>query len=115
MSRIITALKSAIRWSRGDRSAGKSTIVHVPDKPGTRELAAMHAIRVLRGNAYDIAIMEEVQRATRRDIGRGSVSLALDWIEQHGFAVARVSKTEIAGRNRRYFTITPKGEEALRG
>lgn len=117
MSRIITALKSAIRWSRGDRSAGKSTIVHVPAKPGTRELAALHAIRILRDSAHGASIKDEIQRATKRDLGLGAVAMALDWLEDRGFIAVRESENafERGGRKRRYYSLTAKGEEALRG
>lgn len=117
MSKIIAALKFAVRWARGDKSAGKSTIVHVPAKPGTRELAAMHAIRILRDSAYGDSIKNEIQRATRRDLGLGAVALALDWLEDRGFVAVRESDTafERGGRKRRYYSLTVKGEEALRG
>lgn len=117
MSRIIEALKSAVRWSRGDKTAGKSTIVHVPAKPGTRELAALHAIRVLQGKAQAETVMEEIRRTTNRDLGRGALALALDWLEDHGFVSVREASEEFerGGRKRRYFALTAKGEEALNG
>lgn len=116
MSRIITALKSAIRWSRGDRSAGKSTIVHVPAKPGTRERAILHAIKVLYDNAYGVTIQDELERA-KIDLSFGAIYTSIEWLEENGFVKSRVGEAtpERGGRNKKLYTLTRKGEEALRG
>lgn len=116
MSRIITALKSALRWSRGDKSAGKSTIIRVPAKPGTRERAILHAIRVLYDNAYGVTIQEELERA-KIDLSFGAIYTSIEWLEDNGFVKSRVGEaaSERGGRNKKYFTLTLKGEEALRG
>ena len=118
MSRIIKALKSALRWSRGDRSAGKSTIIRVPAKPGTRERAILHAIRVLYDNAYGVTIQEELERA-KIDLSFGAINDCLAWLVQNEFVEWHVGSARPDGRGntvrRKLFTLTPKGEEALRG
>ena len=91
MSRIIKALKSALRFARGDTSAGRSTIVRVPAKPGTRERAILHAIRVLYDNAYGVTIQEELERA-RIDLSFGAIYTSIEWLEENGFVKSRVGE-----------------------
>ena len=89
MSRITKALKSALRWSRGDTSAGRSTIIRAPAKPGTRERAILHAIRVLYDNAYGVTIQEELERA-KIDLSFGAIYTSIEWLEENGFVKSRV-------------------------
>jgi PadR family transcriptional regulator, regulatory protein PadR len=114
-----TALQRVWSWLSPAKSAqlAPTAINPAPAKPGTRELAALHAIRVLRDNAYGITIQEEIRRVARRDLSIGAVYLALEWLEEHGFVTARDGEgtPERGGRKRRYFALTAKGEEALRG
>jgi PadR family transcriptional regulator, regulatory protein PadR len=114
-----TALQRAWSWLSPARSAqlAPTAINPAPAKPGTRELAALHAIRVLRDNAYTALILEEIRRVTKREIGWGTVAMSLDWLEEHDCVTVREAPDEFerGGRKRRYFTLTPKGEEALRG
>lgn len=119
MSRIIAALKQAVRWSRGDRTAGKSAIVRAPAKPGTRETAILHAIRVLHDNAYGVTIQEELERR-KMEISFFAIGTALDWLVANGFVEGRMGSTPIPGSTggtikRKLYTLTSKGEEALRG
>jgi len=116
MSRIIAALKQAVRWSRGDRTAGKSAIVRVPARPGTRETAILHAIRVLHDNAYGVTIQEELERR-KIEISFGAIYNCLEWLEDNGFVRSRQGEAtfERGGRRKKMFALTPKGEEALRG
>lgn len=111
MSRIISALKSALRFARGDTSAGRSTIVRVPAKPGTRERAILHAIRVLHDNAYGVAIQQELERA-KISIAYGAMYVHLEWLERNGFVRSSLPGD---GRKKKTFTLTSRGEEALRG
>ena len=113
--KIAASLKQALRWSRGDKSAGKSTIVHVPAKPGTRERAVLHAIRVLHDNAYGVTIQEELERA-KIDLSFGAIYNCLEWLEASGYIESRIGAAtpERGGRNKKLFTLTAKGEEALR-
>jgi len=119
MSRIIASLKQAVRWARGDRSAGRSTIVRAPAKPGARETAILHAIRVLHDNAYGVTIQEELERR-KMDLSFLAIGEALDWLVANGFVEGRMGSAATPGSpgattRRRLYTLTSKGEEALRG
>lgn len=116
MSRIINALKQAVRFARGDKTAGKSRIVRVKPFPGTRERAVLHAIRVLHGNAYGVSIQEELERA-RMDLSFGAIYNCAEWLEENGFVTSRMGEAtaERGGRRKKFFDLTAKGEEALRG
>jgi len=115
MSRIITALKQAVRWSRGDKTVGKSSIVHVPAKPGTRETAILHAIRVLHDNAYGVTVQEELERR-KIEISFGAIYSCLEWLEDNGFVRSHHGEAtfERGGRRKKMFTLTSKGEGALK-
>jgi PadR family transcriptional regulator PadR len=120
MNIFATALRRMRAWVGAENSAQDApTAIHpAPAKPGTRELAALHAIRVLHDNAYGVTIQEEIQRATRRDLSFGAVYLAVEWLEENGFITSRESAEgffERGGRKRKYFSLTEKGTEALRG
>lgn len=119
MNIIRTALQRMRAWVGAENSAqlAPTAINKTFAKPGTRELAALHAIRVLHDNAYGVTIQEEIRRATRRDLSFGAVYLALDWLEENGFVTSRESAetfSERGGRKRKYFSLTEKGMEALR-
>lgn len=118
MSRIIEALKSALRWSRGDKSAGKSTIIRVPAKPGTRERAVLHAIRVLHDNAYGVTIQEELERV-KIDLSFGAINDCLGWLEGNGFVEWKMGEAPSIGGGRRawkkLYSLTEKGTGVLRG
>lgn len=47
MSRVVKSLKSAVRYARGDKSAGELTTVRVPRNPG-EELGMFNLERVRR-------------------------------------------------------------------
>lgn len=47
MSRVVKSLKSAVRYAKGDKSAGRSTTIRVPRNPG-EELGMFNLERVRR-------------------------------------------------------------------
>ena len=95
---------------------GRTAIRKAGIKPGTRETAILHAIRVLHDNAYGVTIQEELERR-KMDLSFGAIYNCLEWLGDNGF-VAHQMRQDMSHRGtprRQMFFLTPKGEEALRG
>ena len=118
MNIISTALQRMSAWLRPGNSPqlGRTAMQKQHSSPGARERAILHAIRVLYDNAYGVTIQEELERA-KIDLSFGAIYTSIEWLEENGFVKSRVGEAtpERGGRNKKYFTLTPKGEEALRG
>ncbi len=118
MNIISTALQRMRAWLRPGNSPqlGRTAMQKQHSSPGTRERAILHAIRVLYDNAYGVTIQEELERV-KIDLSFGAIYTSIEWLEENGFVKSRVGEAtpERGGRNKKYFTLTPKGEEALRG
>lgn len=120
MNIIQTALRRMRAWLSPEKSAqlARTAIHKTLSKPGTRERAILHAIRVLYDNAYGVTIQEELERA-KIDLSFGAINDCLAWLVQNEFVEWHVGSARPDGRGntvrRKLFTLTPKGEEALRG
>ncbi len=118
MNIFATALQRLRAYLRPENSAQDApTAIHKAlSKPGIRERAILHAIKVLYDNAYGVTIQEELGRA-KIDLSFGAIYTSIEWLEENGFVKSRVGEAtpERGGRNKKLYTLTPKGEEALRG
>jgi len=67
-------------------------------------------------DAYGVAITDEIQRETRRDITLASVYTTLARLEEKGFVTSSLGEPTAArgGRRKRYYTVTATGRRALR-
>ena len=74
------------------------------------------AIAHLRGEAYGIPIVEEIERRTGRSVARAAVYITLRRLEEKGFVSSRMSDPtpERGGKGRRYAKLEPAGVKALR-
>jgi PadR family transcriptional regulator PadR len=83
---------------------------------GEFEQLVLLAIVHLRGEAYAIPIVEEIQRRTRREVARAAVYVTLRRLEEKGLVSSRIGDPtpERGGKARRYARITPEGRRALR-
>jgi len=119
MNIISTALQRMRAWLRPGNSPqlGRTAMQKQHSSPGTRERAILHAIRVLYDNAYGVTIQEELERA-KIDLSFGAINDCLAWLVQNEFVEWHVGSARPDGRGntvrRKLFTLTPKGEEALR-
>lgn len=60
---------------------------------------------------YSVPILEELEERTGRDVAPAAVYIALRRLEARGLLTSelRSAPPEDGGRERRYYTITPKG------
>jgi len=66
--------------------------------------------------AYGVQIAREVEQTTGRRVLMGAAYTALDRLEARGLVSSRLGEptAERGGRAKRYFTVTPRGLEAVR-
>jgi PadR family transcriptional regulator PadR len=83
---------------------------------GEFEQMVLLAIVHLRGEAYGIPIVEEIERRTGRSIARAAVYVTLRRLEEKGFVSSWISDPtpERGGKGRRYVKIEADGARALR-
>jgi DNA-binding PadR family transcriptional regulator len=83
---------------------------------GEFEQLVLLAIAHLRGEAYAIPIVEEIERRTGRTVARAAVYVTLRRLEEKGFVSTWMSDPtpERGGKGRRYVRIAPEGAHALR-
>lgn len=74
------------------------------------------AIAHLRGEAYGIPIVEEIERRTGRSVARAAVYITLRRLEEKGFVSSWMSDPtpERGGKGRRYAKLEAEGAKALR-
>lgn len=83
---------------------------------GEFEQLVLLAIAHLRGEAYGIPIVEEIERRTGRRVARAAVYITLRRLEEKGFVSSRMSgpTPERGGKGRRYVKLESEGAKALR-
>ena len=83
---------------------------------GEFEQMVLLAIVHLRGEAYGIPIVEEIERRTGRNVARAAVYVTLRRLEEKGFVSSWMSDPtpERGGKPRRYAKLTADGARALR-
>ncbi len=82
---------------------------------GELEQLVMLAAMRLGGQAYAVAIRDEIEVQTGISLGRGSVYVALDRLDRKGFLESEFSDPtpERGGKAKRCFTLTASGRRAL--
>jgi PadR family transcriptional regulator, regulatory protein PadR len=83
---------------------------------GEFEELVLLAVGILFDDAYGLAIVDELQSKTGRDIMISSVHKALVRLEDKGYLRSRMGgKTrERGGRDKRLYTLTPAGVSVLK-
>ena len=83
--------------------------------PGEFEQVVLLTVARLNGEAYGMAIREEIADRTGRDVGIGSVYSALDRMEAKGFVSSSLGDPtpERGGRAKRYYRLERAGVLAL--
>jgi DNA-binding PadR family transcriptional regulator len=83
---------------------------------GEFELYVMLALAQAGPEAYGIAVRQEIERRTGRDVAIGAVYATLARLEEKGLVAHELSEPLPiqGGRARKYFVLTPAGERALR-
>src|SRR5918997_2677289 len=83
---------------------------------GEFEQLVLLAIAQLRGEAYGIPIVEEIERRTGRSVARAAVYVTLRRLEEKGFVSSWMSEptAERGGKPRRCVRVEPRGLQLLR-
>ena len=82
---------------------------------GEFEEIVMLAIAILNGEAYSVAIKDEIESRLARSVSMGALHTALKRMEDKGYLKSYAGETteERAGRPKRYFEITALGKKAV--
>jgi DNA-binding PadR family transcriptional regulator len=75
----------------------------------------MLAILRLKGNAYGVSIIKEVQKRTEKKLTFGSLWVSLDILHKRGFVkkIMAGPTPQRGGRSKIYYSLSPKGIRAL--
>ena len=84
------------------------------DALGDLEHQVLLATLRLKGEAYSVAVVLEIEERTHRSPAQSAVFIALRRLEEKGLLRSNLERQEESGRARRYFQITPAGIERLR-
>lgn len=121
MNIFATALRRMRAWVGAENSAqlAPTALRDAPAKPGTRERAILHAIRILHDNAYGVTIQEELERA-KMNLSFTAINECLAWLEGKNLVEWRMGAAPGLAANgrqawKKLYSLTEKGTEALRG
>ncbi|MEO1451002.1 MAG: helix-turn-helix transcriptional regulator [Bacteroidota bacterium] len=83
---------------------------------GEFEEIVMLTVAILHGEAYGIAIVDEIETRLDRHVSMGSLQTVLRRLETKGFLSSEFGEaTKVrGGKRKRYFTVTNLGKDALR-
>ena len=82
---------------------------------GEFEEYVLLTVGVLYGEAYGVAVKEEIEKRLQRNVSIGALQSALRRMEEKGFLTSELGEATKArgGKRKRYFKITAFGKEAL--
>ena len=87
-----------------------------PNSLGEFEQLVLFAVLRLDGDASGVAIHDEIEARTGRDVSPGAIYTTLGRLEDRGLVTSEVASREPGrvGRPRRHYTLRPAGARALR-
>ena len=69
----------------------------------------------LRGEAYSVSVMKEIQARTGRQVSQAAVFIAMRRLQEKGLLGSSLDdQSEEKGHTRRYFVLTEAGTDKLR-
>jgi len=82
---------------------------------GEFEEIVLLTVGVLYGNAYGVAIKDEIETRTERNVSVGALQSALRRMEKKGYLLSKLGEPspERGGKPKRFFSITAFGKKAL--
>lgn len=83
--------------------------------PGDLEHQVLLAALRLKGEAYSVSVVLQIEARTGREVAQSAVFIALRRLEAKGLVRSHVEdQAGVQGRVRRYFEVTPAGLEMLK-
>ncbi len=82
---------------------------------GEFEEVVMLTVAILYGEAYGIAILDEMEKRLERKVSIGALQTVLRRLEKKGFLISEFGEAtpERGGKRKRYFTVTKYGQKVL--
>lgn len=82
---------------------------------GEFEEIVMLTVAILYGEAYGIAILDEIEQRLGRNVSIGSLQTVLRRLEKKGYLSSQLGEAtpERGGKRKRYFTVTKYGQKVL--
>lgn len=82
---------------------------------GEFEEVVMLTVAILYGEAYGIAILDEIEKRLKRKVSIGSLQTVLRRLEKKGFLISEFGEAtpERGGKRKRYFMVTKYGQKVL--
>lgn len=83
---------------------------------GEFEEIVLLTVAILNGEAYGIAIIDEIEKRLKRKVSLGAMQTSLRRLEEKGFLKSEFGEaTKVrGGKRKRYFSLTNFGKKALR-
>ena len=83
---------------------------------GEFEEIVMLTIGILRDQAYGLAIKKEIEKNLNRSVSMGALHTGLYRLEEKGLLISSLGKPtkKRGGKPKRFFTVTAKGQVALK-
>lgn len=82
---------------------------------GDLEHQVLLATLRLKGEAYSVSVVLEIEERTGREVAQSAVFIALRRLQEKGLLRSSLfEQVGTRGRDRRYFDLTPAGLERLR-
>lgn len=82
---------------------------------GEFEELVLLTVAIMSGNAYGIAIIDEIESRTGRSATIGAIQTVLKRMEEKGWVVSEFGEAtkERGGKRKRYYNITASGRKIL--
>lgn len=82
---------------------------------GEFEEVVLLTVAVLHGNAYGVAVKEEIEQRLKRNVSVGAMRTALRRLEDKGYLESEFGEATAVrgGKRKRYHKVTPLGKKAL--
>ncbi|OEJ99819.1 PadR family transcriptional regulator [Roseivirga misakiensis] len=83
---------------------------------GEFEEVVMLTVAILHGEAYGVAIIEEMESRLKRSVSIGSLQVVLKRLEEKGYLKSEMGEATSVrgGKRKRFFTVTNVGKDMLR-
>lgn len=83
---------------------------------GEFEEIVLLTVAILQGDAYGVAIIDEIQSRLKRKVSMGAMQTSLRRLEDKGFLKSEMGEaTKVrGGKRKRYFSLTAHGKRALK-